>query len=141
MSLDIAYSSPVRKDICIAYCYYNPSGNPVVLKNAKDLENKLIAANIPYFNAELVFPGAAPALENPTLSLSCNSPLFYKESVWNLLEKKMRKVYSKSEKKVKSSKYRVKAKNVAKKLAKHFKTRAKGFAKHAKKRLVRRMKK
>ena len=95
MSVDVAYSSPVRKDICIAYCYYNPGNDPVVLENAKDLENKLKNSNIPYFNAEVLFNGAQASLVNPTLTLSTNSALFYKETAWNLLEKKVPSEFTK----------------------------------------------
>jgi polyhydroxyalkanoate synthesis regulator phasin len=56
-----------------------------------------------------------------------------------LLEKKMRKAYSVSKKKAKSSKYRIKAKKVAKKFAKRFKSRAKVLAKRVKTRVTKRM--
>ena len=95
MSIDIAYSMPVRKDICVVYCYYNPSGDPEVLKNTLALETKLKDANIPYFNAEVLYCGAKPVLESPTISVSVNSALFYKESVWNLLEKKVPSEFTK----------------------------------------------
>jgi hypothetical protein len=89
MNTDFAYSFPIRNDICVSYTYYNPGGDPVILANALALEAKLKAANIPYFNAEVLFSGAKPVLVEPTLTLSSNSALFYKESVWNLLEKKI----------------------------------------------------
>ena len=95
MSIDIAYSTPIRKDICVVYCYYNPSGDPVVLKNTLALESKLKSANIPSFNAEVLYCGAKPALVNPTMTVSVNSALFYKESVWNLLEKKVPSEFTK----------------------------------------------
>ena len=95
MSVDVAYSSPVRKDICVAYCYYNPGGDPVVLENAKALESKLKNSSIPYFNVEVIYDGAKACLENPSLTLSTNSALFYKESAWNLLEKKIPSEFTK----------------------------------------------
>jgi hypothetical protein len=95
MSVDVSYSPPVRKDICIAYCYYNPGGDPVVLANAQALETKLKNSSIPYFNVEVIFNGEDACLVNPTLTLSTNSALFYKESAWNLLEKKIPSEFTK----------------------------------------------
>lgn len=88
MTLDIEYSAitPKDKDVCVVYCYYNPGGDPVVLKNALELESKLTKANIPYFNAEVLVGNATPSLTNPSLTLKTHSSLFYKESAWNLIE-------------------------------------------------------
>jgi hypothetical protein len=92
---DTVYSTPARNDICIAFCYYNPGGDPEVLRNVQELEEKLKSSKIPYFNAEIIYNGAKPVLVNPTLTVSVNSALYYKESVWNLLEKKIPSEYSK----------------------------------------------
>ena len=92
---DVVYSTSVRKDICIAFCYYNPGGDPVIRRNVQELEDKLTSANIPYFNAEVLFNGAKGVLVEPTLTVSIKSALFYKESVWNLLEKKIPSEFTK----------------------------------------------
>jgi len=88
MTLDIDYCAitPKDKDVCVVYCYYNPGGDPVVLKNALELESKLKNANIPYFNAEILLGNASPSLTNASLTLKTQSNLFYKESAWNLIE-------------------------------------------------------
>ena len=93
MTADIAYAIPVRKDICVVFCYYNPTNNPFILKNTMALEAKLKAASIPYFSGELVI--GKPVLENPVVSVTSKSSVFYMESLWNLVESKVPVEYSK----------------------------------------------
>jgi hypothetical protein len=93
--MSVEYSSPNQKDICVAFCYYNPTNNATVLKNVLEFQAKLKAASIPQYSIELVAPGSKAALENPTVLLESTSSLFYKESLWNLLEKQIPSSYTK----------------------------------------------
>jgi hypothetical protein len=87
--MNVEYSRPNILDICIGFCYYNPSEDPLMLQNTLAFESKLKASSLPYFTIELIKPNSKPVLENPTLVVEATSMLFYKESLWNLLEKKI----------------------------------------------------
>ena len=93
--MDVAYLTPTNSDICVVFCYYNPSNQAVILENTLALESKLKAANIPYFTAELVRDNSESKLLNPTVLVKANSTLLYKESLWNLVEKKIPNSFTK----------------------------------------------
>ena len=84
--MTVEYKKPTNNDICVGYCYYNPSGDKVILDNTLALEARLKQANIPYYNIELV---------NPTVVVQASSTLLYKESLWNLLEKQIPETFTK----------------------------------------------
>ena len=95
MNLHIPYSTPTRNDICVAFCFFNPCGYVRPLQNTVFFEEKLKLAKIPYFSIEMVIGNNAPVLANPTLRVKSNSPLFYKEALWNRLEKEIPRQYTK----------------------------------------------
>ena len=64
--MNVEYSRPSILDICVAFCYYNPSEDPLVLQNTLAFESKLKASSIPYFTIELIRHNCKPILENPT---------------------------------------------------------------------------
>ena len=93
--MSVAYTKPTNNDICVAFCYYNPSGNQAVIDNTRVFEDRLKLAHIPYFNIELIQPNSKPILVNPTLLVEASSRLLYKESLWNILEKQIPKSFTK----------------------------------------------
>jgi hypothetical protein len=52
-------------------------------------------AKIPYFSIEMVIGNQKPVLASPTLRVYSNSNLFYKEALWNRLEKEIPEYYNK----------------------------------------------
>lgn len=95
MNIHIQYLEPKRKDICVAFCFFNPCGYVRPLQNLLFFENKLKAANIPYFSIEMVIGDQPPILVNPTLRVYSKSSMFYKEALWNRLEKEIPPEYTK----------------------------------------------
>jgi hypothetical protein len=95
MNLHIQYKEPIKKDICVAFCYFNACGYVRSLQNLLFFENKLRAAKIPYFSAEMVIGDQPPMLASPTLRFHSKSALFYKEALWNRLEQVIPDQYTK----------------------------------------------
>jgi hypothetical protein len=95
MNLHIQYNEPKKTDICVAFCYFNTCGYLRSLQNLLFFENKLRAAKIPYFTAEMVIGDQPPMLASPTLRFHSKSALFYKEALWNRLEKVIPEQYTK----------------------------------------------
>jgi len=95
INLHIQYSKPTRSDICVAFAFFNSCGYVRPIQNLLLFENKLKAANIPYYSIEMVIGDQKPALANPTLRFYSKSALFYKEGLWNRLEKEIPKEYTK----------------------------------------------
>ena len=95
MDIHIQYLEPKRKDICVAFCFFNPCGYVRPLQNLLFFENKLKAAKIPYFSIEMVIGDQPPILANPTLRVYSKSSMFYKEALWNRLEKEIPPEYTK----------------------------------------------
>ena len=95
MNLHIEYNKPIKNDICIAFCYFNACGYVRSLQNFLFFENKLRAAKIPYFTAEMVIGDQPPMLASPTLRFHSKSAFFYKEALWNRLEQAIPDQYTK----------------------------------------------
>jgi hypothetical protein len=95
MNLHIEYNKPIKNDICVAFCYFNACGYVRSLQNLLFFENKLRAANIPYFTAEMVIGDQPPMLASPTVRFHSKSALFYKEALWNRLEQAIPEQYNK----------------------------------------------
>jgi hypothetical protein len=89
MDLHIQYNTPSRNDICVAFAFFNTCGYVRILQNLLFFENKLKLAKIPYFVAEMVIGDQPPMIANPTIRFYCKSSLFYKEALWNRLEKEI----------------------------------------------------
>jgi hypothetical protein len=94
-NIHLQYSIPKCNDICVAFCYFNTCGYIRSLQNILLFENKLKIANIPYFSIEMVIGDQLPMLANPTLRVYSKSSLFYKEALWNRLEKEIPEYYNK----------------------------------------------
>jgi hypothetical protein len=95
MNLNIEYSKPLRTDICVAFCFFSPCGFIRPLQNLTFFENKLKLAGIPYYSIELVIGDKPNMLANPTVRLHSKSSLFYKEALWNRLEREIPAEYTK----------------------------------------------
>jgi hypothetical protein len=95
MNYHIQYNKPERTDICVAYAFFNPCGYVRPLQNLVFFENKLRLANIPYFSAEMIVGDQQPMLSNPTCVYKSKSYLFYKEELFNKLEKLIPAQYTK----------------------------------------------
>ena len=95
INLHIQYLEPVKKDICVAFCFFNACGYLRPLQNLLFFENKLKAAKIPYYSIEMVIGDQPPMLANPTLRVYSKSSMFYKEALWNRLEKEIPEQYTK----------------------------------------------
>ena len=78
-----------------AASFFNPCCYMRSLQNLALFEMKLRKANIPYFSAEMVIGEQPPMLANPTLRFYSKSNLFYKEQLWNRLEKEIPQQYTK----------------------------------------------
>ena len=95
MNLHIKYNEPKKRDICVAFCYFNTCGYIRSLQNLAFFETKLRLAKIPYFSAEMVIGDQPPMLASPTLRFRSKSSLFYKEALWNRLEQAIPQQYTK----------------------------------------------
>lgn len=95
MNYHIQYDTPKRKDICVAFAFFSPCGYVRPLQNLLFFENKLRLANIPYFSAEMIIEDQMPMLSNPTCVYRSKSYLFYKEELFNKLEKMIPEQYTK----------------------------------------------
>jgi len=95
MNYHIQYNKPERTDICVAYAFFNPCGYVRPLQNLVFFENKLRLANIPYFSAEMIVGDQMPMLSKPTCVYRSKSHLFYKEELFNKLEKFIPEQYTK----------------------------------------------
>lgn len=95
MDFHIPYSNPARDDICVAFCFFNPCGYVRPLQNTVLFQEKLRLANIPYYSIEMSIAGKPPMLASPTLRVKSNSCLFYKEALWNRIEKEIPPQYTK----------------------------------------------
>jgi hypothetical protein len=95
MNLHIKYNEPKKRDICVAFCYFNTCGYIRSLQNLAFFETKLRLAKIPYFSAEMVIGDQPPMLASPTLCFRSKSSLFYKEALWNRLEQAIPQQYTK----------------------------------------------
>ena len=90
----IHYKNPTRNDMAICFVYFNFANSKRILMNYLYTVNKMKLANIPYFTLELVIntPDIKDAFH---IYSSPASPLFHKEHLCNLLEKKIKKSYTK----------------------------------------------
>lgn len=95
MDLHIQYSTPVKTDICVAFCFFNPCGYVRPLQNLTFFEHKLRLAKIPYYSIEMVIGDKPPMVANPTVRVKSKSSLFYKEALWNRLEREIPPKYTK----------------------------------------------
>lgn len=95
MNIHKVYNTPTKSDICVVFCYFNAAGYVRSLQNLLFFENKLKQANIPYFSIEMVIGDQEPILANPTLCVRSKSSLFYKEALWNRVEKEIPEQYTK----------------------------------------------
>lgn len=95
MSLYLPYSEPRQSDICVAFCFFNPTGYIRPLQNTVFFQEKLRLAKIPYYSIEMLIGDKPPMLANPTLRVRSKSSLFYKEALWNRLEREIPPQYTK----------------------------------------------
>jgi len=58
-------------------------------------QEKLRLAKIPYYSIEMIVGDKPPMLANPTLRVRSRSTLFYKEALWNRLEREIPPQYTK----------------------------------------------
>jgi len=86
------YTIPKRKDMAVCFVFFNPARSKKMVMNYYYTVEKLKAAKIPYYTLEMVFnePEITEAFH-----VKGDSPLFHKEKLCALLEKKVPWWYSK----------------------------------------------
>lgn len=99
MLAQFVYTQPAAEDICVCFCWFNPAGRIRPLQNLLLFKSRLELAKIPFFSIECLFglegrkAPKAPELPDATLRVTAPSPLFYKEALWNRLEKEIPEKY------------------------------------------------
>ena len=92
---NIKYNIPTCNDTAVCLCFFSPSGFIRPKMNFLFIESMLKASQIPVFTVECVIKDQPPLLQNPTLQVRSESPLFYKEHLYNLLVPKIPEQYTK----------------------------------------------
>lgn len=91
------YAKPTRDDMAVLMVMFNPTGSVRIQSNWLYVWNKLVAAEIPVFGCELLFPwqrgGLAPAFK--TITVRSESIMFFKEKLLERLEKEVPARYTK----------------------------------------------
>jgi hypothetical protein len=88
------YTKPTATDICVCFCWFNPAKRIRPLQNLLLFKSKLDLAQIPYFSIECcIGKDSPPQLPGATLTVRSNSALFYKEALWNRIEKEIPEDY------------------------------------------------
>ncbi len=88
------YNAPIKKDICVAMCFFSPVGYKKPINNVFTVIDSFNKANIPYYIIELLYPGQTSIIPN-SIVVHGKSILFSKENLWNILEKHIPEQYSK----------------------------------------------
>lgn len=89
------YSKPKCTDIAVCMCYFSSVGYDNPRKNFMRVKKMLDDAKIPLFTAECIIGETPQLIPEPTLLTRAESSLFYKEQLFNLLEKKIPSNYTK----------------------------------------------
>lgn len=91
------YDRPTRSDMAVLMVLFNPCGSLRLVNNWLYTWNKLKAADIPVFGAELLFPWQNPALSDAvkTLTVRSDSVMFHKEKLLARLEREVPATYTK----------------------------------------------
>jgi hypothetical protein len=84
-----AYAKPMRSDMAVLMVMFNPTSSVRIVQNWLYVWNKMAAAGIPVFGAELIFPWQKPALADAfkTLTVRSDSIMFHKEKLLARLER------------------------------------------------------
>jgi hypothetical protein len=92
-----AYATPTRSDMAVLMVMFNPMSSVRIVQNWLYVWNKMAAAGIPVFGAELVFPWQKPALADcfKTLTVRSDSIMFHKEKLLQRLEQDLPATYTK----------------------------------------------
>lgn len=93
----VSYAKPMRSDMAVLMVMFNPTASVRIVQNWLFVWNKLVAAGIPVFGAELVFPWQRPALADSfkTLTVRSDSIMFHKEKLLARLEQSLPETYTK----------------------------------------------
>jgi hypothetical protein len=89
------YSKPTSTDIAVCMCYFSSVGYTRPRENFLEVKSMLDAAEIPLFTAECIIGDTPQLIPDPTLLTRSKSSLFYKEQLFNMLEKKIPANYTK----------------------------------------------
>jgi hypothetical protein len=97
MVLDIPkiYNPPNKQDICVGLSFFSPYDYVTPKMNLNIVIEQLKQSKIPFFTIELLYPNQKNSITSPTITVYGNSVLFSKENLWNILETKIPKEYSK----------------------------------------------
>lgn len=93
-----AYARPVRNDMAVLMIMFNPTASVRIVQNWMFVWNRLRAAGIPVFGAELLFPWQKnPWLADDfkTLTVRSDSIMFHKEKLLARLEREVPVQYTK----------------------------------------------
>lgn len=88
------YSPPERTDIAVVLCHFSASQSLKTLENFYSVSERLAAAGIPCFTAELCI-GGEPARTSANYHYRSRSKLFHKENLWNLAAARVPGAYEK----------------------------------------------
>jgi len=89
------YSKPECTDIAVCMCYFSSVGYARPRENFMRVKKMLDEAEIPLFTAECIIGNTPQLISEPTILTRANSSLFYKEQLFNMLEKKIPSNYTK----------------------------------------------
>lgn len=88
------YETPKRGDTAVVFCHFSPTPYLKTLENFNSVRERLNAAGIPNFSAELVRSGREPQTRADHV-FRCRSVMFHKENLWNLTAARVPERYGK----------------------------------------------
>jgi hypothetical protein len=93
----VRYTKPTKADMAVVMVMFNACDSARIIQNWLFVWNRLIAAEIPVFGVELLYPWQKPALADAfkTLTVRSDSIMFHKEKLVERLLKEVPATYTK----------------------------------------------
>jgi hypothetical protein len=93
----VRYAEPTRPDMAVVMVMFNACDSIRIVQNWLFVWNKLVAAGIPVFGVELLYPWQKPVLADTfkTLTVRSDSIMFHKEKLVERLLKEVPETYTK----------------------------------------------
>jgi len=89
------YVPPIKDDVAVIISFFNPSNYRRPLKNLIYVMHTLKEQDIPCYVIECVFPRRKPQVPDADIVVHSETPMFYKEQLFNIMEKKVPEKYTK----------------------------------------------
>jgi hypothetical protein len=89
------YVPPIATDTAVIMAFFNPANYKRPLKNIIYVMHTLTSQDIPCYVIECVFPHRRPQVPGASMVVHSKTPMFYKEQLFNLMEKEVPPQYTK----------------------------------------------